>query len=37
VEIATGARVFTPDLGGTARTADVTKAVVDAVRAPYHH
>jgi len=36
VEVATGARVFTPDLGGSARTADVTKAVIDAVRAPFH-
>ncbi|MBX9964403.1 MAG: tartrate dehydrogenase [Burkholderiales bacterium] len=36
VETATGARVFTPDLGGSARTADVTKAVIDAVRAPFH-
>jgi tartrate dehydrogenase/decarboxylase/D-malate dehydrogenase len=36
VEAATAARVFTPDLGGTARTADVTRAVVEALRRPAH-
>ena len=37
VETATGARVFTPDLGGSSRTTDVTRAVIDAVGAPFHH
>jgi tartrate dehydrogenase/decarboxylase/D-malate dehydrogenase len=37
IEQVTRARVFTPDLGGTARTADVTRAVCEAIRgAPAH-
>jgi len=36
VETVTAARLFTPDLGGSARTADVTKAVIEAVKAPFH-
>jgi tartrate dehydrogenase/decarboxylase/D-malate dehydrogenase len=37
IEEVTRARVFTPDLGGKARTTDVTKAVCDAIRAsPVH-
>jgi tartrate dehydrogenase/decarboxylase/D-malate dehydrogenase len=31
VEAATGAGVLTPDLGGKAKTADVTKAVAEAL------
>ena len=31
IEKTTGARVHTPDLGGTAKTKDVTKAVIDAL------
>jgi tartrate dehydrogenase/decarboxylase/D-malate dehydrogenase len=37
IEAVTRARVFTPDLGGRARTSDVTKAVCEAIRgAPAH-
>ncbi len=36
IEAATAARVFTPDLGGHARTTDVTKAVVEALHRPSH-
>ena len=37
IEEVTRARVFTPDLGGKARTTDVTQAVCDAIRAsPVH-
>src|SRR5687767_3461124 len=36
IEQVTRARVFTPDLGGNARTGDVTKAVCEALRAPAH-
>jgi tartrate dehydrogenase/decarboxylase/D-malate dehydrogenase len=37
IETVTRARVFTPDLGGTARTGDVTRAVCEAIRAmPVH-
>jgi tartrate dehydrogenase/decarboxylase/D-malate dehydrogenase len=37
IETVTRAQVFTPDLGGKARTSDVTKAVCDALRtAPAH-
>jgi tartrate dehydrogenase/decarboxylase/D-malate dehydrogenase len=36
VETVTAARLITPDLGGSARTADVTKAVIEAVKAPFH-
>ncbi|MBE0627483.1 MAG: tartrate dehydrogenase [Burkholderiales bacterium] len=32
IEAVTAKRVFTPDLGGTARTADVTRAVCDFLR-----
>jgi len=31
IEAVTAKRIFTPDLGGTARTADVTRAVIDAL------
>jgi tartrate dehydrogenase/decarboxylase/D-malate dehydrogenase len=31
IEAVTAKKVFTPDLGGTARTADVTRAVIDAL------
>ncbi len=31
IEIVTAARVFTPDLGGNARTREVTQAVIDAL------
>jgi tartrate dehydrogenase/decarboxylase/D-malate dehydrogenase len=37
IEAVTRARVFTPDLGGKARTSDVTQAVCEAIRgAPAH-
>lgn len=36
IEAATEARVFTPDLGGTARSADVTRAVLKALRRVPH-
>ena len=37
IEEVTRARVFTPDLGGKARTSDVTKAVCEAIgKAPVH-
>jgi tartrate dehydrogenase/decarboxylase / D-malate dehydrogenase len=37
IEAVTRARVFTPDLGGHARTTDVTRAVCEAIRgAPAH-
>ena len=36
IEVVTAARVFTPDLGGTATTADVTRAVVAALQRPVH-
>jgi tartrate dehydrogenase/decarboxylase/D-malate dehydrogenase len=32
IEAVTAKRIFTPDLGGTARTADVTRAVCDFLR-----
>ena len=31
IEVVTAKKVFTPDLGGNARTADVTRAVIDAL------
>jgi tartrate dehydrogenase/decarboxylase/D-malate dehydrogenase len=31
IETVTAQRIFTPDLGGTARTADVTRAVIGAL------
>jgi len=31
IEVVTAQRIFTPDLGGTARTTDVTRAVIDAL------
>jgi tartrate dehydrogenase/decarboxylase/D-malate dehydrogenase len=37
IEAVTAAHVFTPDLGGTAKTADVTAAVCEAInRLPKH-
>ena len=36
IEQVTAGKVFTPDLGGSARTADVTKAVIDALAAGTH-
>ena len=36
IETVTAARLFTPDLGGTATTAEVTRAVVAALRRPVH-
>ena len=36
IEQVTAARVFTPDLGGSAGTKDVTKAVIDALGAGAH-
>ena len=36
IETVTAARLFTPDLGGTATTAEVTGAVVAALRRPVH-
>jgi tartrate dehydrogenase/decarboxylase/D-malate dehydrogenase len=32
IEAVTAKRIFTPDLGGAARTADVTRAVCDFLR-----
>jgi tartrate dehydrogenase/decarboxylase/D-malate dehydrogenase len=31
IEAVTAKKIFTPDLGGTARTKDVTQAVIDAL------
>jgi tartrate dehydrogenase/decarboxylase/D-malate dehydrogenase len=31
IEAVTAKKIFTPDLGGNARTSDVTRAVVDAL------
>jgi tartrate dehydrogenase/decarboxylase/D-malate dehydrogenase len=31
IEAVTARRIFTPDLGGSARTSDVTRAVLDAL------
>jgi tartrate dehydrogenase/decarboxylase/D-malate dehydrogenase len=31
IETVTAKRIFTPDLGGTARTGDVTRAVLEAL------
>lgn len=36
IEKVTAAKVFTPDLGGSARTADVTKALIDAMSEATH-
>ena len=36
IETVTATRLFTPDLGGTATTAEVTRAVVAALRRPVH-
>jgi len=37
IEAITAARVFTPDLGGTAKTADVTAALCEAIERLPHH
>jgi tartrate dehydrogenase/decarboxylase/D-malate dehydrogenase len=37
IEHVTARRVFTPDLGGTAKTADVTAAVCEAIERLPHH
>ncbi|HYL17979.1 MAG TPA: isocitrate/isopropylmalate family dehydrogenase, partial [Burkholderiales bacterium] len=37
IEHVTARRVFTPDLGGTAKTADVTAAVCEAIEQLPHH